>query len=242
MRFDRWILGLQTLNVLVLLWILRRFLFVPLDGTVQKRREAALRNLEAAEASRRAAQEAQASAEAEARAAAEARRGLMEAAARDAERDEASMLAEARKAADALLAAARARAEDEGRREVAASSDRAARLAVETAARALACLPEAAEAAPFIDGLSDAVAGLPEETRRELPAAPVAVRAPRALSEDERGALTAALSRAPGAEARLAPSADAGLIAGLEIAGAHGGRAQPPPRGPGPHGGGAEAP
>ncbi len=222
MRIDWWTLGLQTVNVLVLLWILRRFLFRPVAGILQARREAAARELAEADAARREADAARAQAVAEAEAAAGARRDLLEAAQQAAAHEKAALVEAARAEAAAMLAAAQARREAERARDEDALSDRAARLAVEIAARALARLPEALRVAPFIDGLAAAAADLPEATRRELVGAPLPVRTPRPLEEDERAALEDALSRALGGPVRLAPSVDATLVAGLEIEGAHG--------------------
>ena len=49
MQIDWWTLGLQTLNVLVLLWILNRFLFRPVAGMIAKRQATAAESLEKAQ-------------------------------------------------------------------------------------------------------------------------------------------------------------------------------------------------
>ena len=73
------------------------------------------------------------------------------------------------------------------------------------------------------EGLVEAVAALPLETRVELAAegAPIPVTAPRALAEIEIGELEAGLRRALGRAVRVQGRIDAGLIAGLEIETAH---------------------
>ena len=41
MRIDWWTLALQTVNVLILIWILSRFLFRPIMAIIEERRAAA---------------------------------------------------------------------------------------------------------------------------------------------------------------------------------------------------------
>jgi len=50
MQIDWWTLGLQTLNVLVLLWILNRFLFRPVAEMIAKRQATVAQSLEEAQA------------------------------------------------------------------------------------------------------------------------------------------------------------------------------------------------
>ena len=55
MRIDWWTLGLQTINVLVLVWILGRVFFRPLADIVAARRAEAAKLLDEARAARDAA-------------------------------------------------------------------------------------------------------------------------------------------------------------------------------------------
>jgi F-type H+-transporting ATPase subunit b len=59
MTIDWWTLGLQTVNVLVLVWILARFLFKPVAKIIAERQEAAQDALDEAEAARAEAQAAE---------------------------------------------------------------------------------------------------------------------------------------------------------------------------------------
>jgi F-type H+-transporting ATPase subunit b len=54
MRIDWWTLALQTINLVVLVWLLGRFLLRPLAGIVAERQAAARRLLDDAEAARAA--------------------------------------------------------------------------------------------------------------------------------------------------------------------------------------------
>ncbi|MGA9847891.1 MAG: hypothetical protein WBQ45_09645, partial [Roseiarcus sp.] len=66
MRIDWWTLALQTVNVLILIWILSRFLFRPIVGIIEERRAAAAKLLTDAEAQKAGAIAARKAAEAEA--------------------------------------------------------------------------------------------------------------------------------------------------------------------------------
>ena len=63
MHIDWWTLALQTVNVLVLIWILARFFFRPIMDVVAKRQAAADRLLADADAARKEASNLHAEAE-----------------------------------------------------------------------------------------------------------------------------------------------------------------------------------
>ncbi|MDR3453737.1 MAG: F0F1 ATP synthase subunit B, partial [Rhodoferax sp.] len=56
MKIDWWTLGLQAINVVVLVWLLSRFLFKPVAAIIAERQAAAARLLSEAQAARDAAQ------------------------------------------------------------------------------------------------------------------------------------------------------------------------------------------
>jgi F-type H+-transporting ATPase subunit b len=219
MRIDWWTLGLQTINVLILVWILGRFLFRPVADIVAARRAEAEKTLAEARAARAAAETARAEVEAEAARRAADRDRLVAAATAEAETAKTALLAEARAEADRLRAAA----EDEIRRahatESARAADRAGRLAVDIAARLMTRLPKEAQVAGFVDGLAAAVATLPEATRASLAAAdahPI-LKTPRPLEPAEHEAVAAALARVLGHPVDLDLGVDPSLVAGLEL-------------------------
>jgi len=223
MRFDWWTFALQTVNVLILLWILSRFLFRPAADIIKARQAEAGKLLSDAAAARE-------SAEAERRKAAafeqelSARRAeALHTAEQDASARGQALIDAARKEAEQLRQAARVAIAQAREAEAEAADDRASRLAVDIAAKLIDRMPESARVAGFIEGLVEAVAALPLETRVELAAegAPIPVTAPRALAEIEIGELEAGLRRALGRVVRVQGRIDAGLIAGLEIETAH---------------------
>lgn len=223
MSIDWWTLALQAINVLVLLFILSRFLFRPVVAMMAERQAAATRDLDAARAARQAAAAEEAKAAAETAVIASTRKEKLEAAAAEAEAQRQALLAAARTEAEAARAAAQA---DIARTRQAAAqedADRASRLAVDIAARLLARLPAEAQVSAFIDDLAAGVAALPEASRASLAAddGPLRLKAPRALAADEQRALEDKLAAVLGRKVALAVEVDPALIAGLELDAPH---------------------
>jgi len=224
MTIDWWTLALQTVNVLILVWILGRFFFRPVAAIVARRQEEATRLLSDAEAQRRQA-------EAERREAAKARAGL--------EAERGSLVEQAHKAAEAeksqlLAQSAREIAHLRDEAAAAAERDRAAaehvlvaqagELAIDIARRLLARLPPGAALAAFVDGLCQEARTLPEEAREGFKPAPgsdeaVEVRTATALSEEEQRLVRARLGEALGFGPPLVFRQDPALLAGLEVHG-----------------------
>jgi len=223
MQIDWWTLGLQALNVLVLLWILNRFLFRPVAGMIAKRQEAVARSLAETEQAKAAAEAERQKAQAENTRLAGARDTVLKEAGHKAEEEKKRVLEAARQEAARLIDEAKAEAVRRQESEAGAAADRASRLAVDIAAKLLARLPDDLKVTSFIDGLAEAVAGLPEAARAEIGAAgrPLRLTAARALSAEERGACQAALAKALGRPVELTIAVEPALIAGLEIETAH---------------------
>ncbi|MDJ0390510.1 hypothetical protein QMO56_20570 [Roseomonas sp. E05] len=223
MRIDWWTLGLQTVNVLVLIWLLQHFLFKPVKAVIEARRVAAGRVLEEAEADRARAQAEAATLEARRRDfAAEGEKILAEArAAATAERD--ALLAEARQEAARLEAEARATLGREREAMRQALEAQAGELAVTIARRLLALLPPAQVTAALLEALVQETTRLPPEARRDLAAAPepVVVATATPLSPAEQEAWRARLRQAVGGGADFAFRHEPALIAGGELQGPH---------------------
>jgi F-type H+-transporting ATPase subunit b len=219
MRIDWWTLGLQAVNVVVLVWLLGRFLFRPVAAIVQARQAAIAQALEAARASRAAAEDERDRAAAEAARLAASRDAQLKAAGDDAQKQHDALLAAARAEADQLRAAAAAEIARSRAAEARAAADRASLLAVDIAAKLLDRLPEEARIAGFIDGLAEALARLPEASRAEIAAAgaPLRLRAARALGDAEAERCRARLADALGRPVAIDVEPDPSLIAGLEI-------------------------
>lgn len=219
MTLDWWTLGLQTLNVLVLLWLLSRFLFKPIAAIIAERQQAANRLLDEASAAK---DEAHKLREASEQARAEANRqraAALHAAEVDADQARQQRLQQADTEIERLHHQAREtlRAEQLALRSV--IEERAGQLALDIAGRLMQRLPDSARVEGFVDGLVEGLESLPAQTRRSLarPNASLRLKTPRPLTETERSACWAALQRALETPPEPRIIVDPSLIAGLEL-------------------------
>jgi F-type H+-transporting ATPase subunit b len=223
MHIDWATLALQTVNALILIWLLARFLFRPVADIIAARQKEAQALLADAEASRQAAQIEEKAAHDERAQLVAARSQALQAVDADAAARKEALLAAAR--ADVVKLHADAEAEIDRLRvtHARAEEDDAVRLAVEIAARLVDRMPSEARVEGFIAGAAQALAGLPPDARAEFGAsgAPLALAVPRALNAGEQHACEAAFSAALGRPVALKVSIDPTLIAGIQITSAH---------------------
>ncbi len=219
MQIDWWTLGLQTFNVLILIWILARYLFRPVADMVKQRQEKAARLIEDAEAAKAAVEAERKKAKAEATLLAASRNEALKAAASTAEKEKASILENARAEAEQIRAAAKADIARAKENEAIAVADRASRLAVDIAGKVLARLPEEVRVSGFLDGLAEGLAALPEATRAAVGAngAPVHLKAAYPLTDAEKRSCRKTLAHVLGRPIEITVETDPDLIAGLEI-------------------------
>lgn len=216
-------LALQTVNVLVLLWLLKRFLFRPVANIIAARRQEAERILTEAEAARAEAREKAAALDRRARSDADEAEAMRAAAEASAEAQRKRLLAEADEdVARVRTAAARTLRRDRVRlrRELQAE---ARDLAGTIAARLLARLPGPAATPAILAGLDDLLAALPEDQRRALAsgAEPLEVVAAAPMSETDQAACAELLTRRLELAAAPRFRTDPALIAGIELRGDH---------------------
>lgn len=221
MSLDWWTLGLQTINVVVLVWLLSRFLFKPVARIIAERQQAAERLLAEADQARQAADETRTRIEAEHQALQAQRDAALAQVEQDVQQAREQLLQAARAEADEHRRLAEAQWQTQQAQMRQTLEAQAAQLALEIAARLLQRLPESARVIGFIDGLAEATARLPEAVRQGLAeqSDALVLHAPRALDEAELAAcldaLSGVLARQPTLEVRIDPS----LIAGLELQG-----------------------
>lgn len=222
MHIDWWTLGLQTVNLLVLLWLLGRFLFRPMAAIVAQRQQEAESLLDDAKA-RQAQADADASAARTEREAADAdRAGVIAAAHKDAEAQRGKLLEAARQEVQAKLAEAQADiAHREGEAE-ARIGHRATALATDIAARLLEGPGAELPVTAFLKGFAKAVASLPDATRKMLGADSdkVLLTSAKPLGDADLAACREAVAGALGHEVALDTAVDPSLIAGLRLTGA----------------------
>ncbi|MGA9600852.1 MAG: F0F1 ATP synthase subunit delta [Methylocystis sp.] len=222
MQIDWWTLGLQTVNALVLIWLLSRFLFRPIASILAERRAAAARLLEDAAAKEASARALQEKAQAALDAIASDRAASVSAATVEAEEARRVLLEAAHAEAERLRASAQAEIERTKKSERRTEAERANRLSLDISRRLLERLPPSLQVAGFIDGLVKAVGSLSEETRADFrQRADAVLSAARSLTADEEALCRGELTKAFGAPVNFATRADPSLLAGLELENEH---------------------
>lgn len=219
MHIDWWTLALQTVNVLILIWILSRFLFQPVANMVAARQAAARKLLDDAQAAKDHAVAEGEKAKAETARLAASRAEALKATTAEAEAEKATILAAAHGEADKLRAACEADIERARQAETDARAERATQLAVDIAAKLLNRLPDGARIDGFVDGLAKALAALPESARAGVGAdgGALHLKAACSLTEAETKTCRSRLTEALGRPVELRIETDPDLIAGLEI-------------------------
>ena len=223
MRFDWSTLALQTANLLVLLWLLRRFLFRPVVEIIGRRRAAAEKLLADADAARAgAAEEAEAARRDRAAIAAERARAVADA--HDAAQAErAGVLAQAEDDATKARAAALADLAQQRHAMGEALQADARRLAVDLAARLLGRVAGPAMDLAFLPSAQARLAALTPEEKAALapPGEVLTVVTAAPLDAAAEAVWTGALHRALPAAPQLAFATDPALIGGAELRGPH---------------------
>jgi F-type H+-transporting ATPase subunit b len=223
MHIDWWTLALQTVNVLVLIWILARFFFRPIMDVVAKRQAAADRLLADADAARKEANNLHAEAESERREIGADRARLMMEARKEAEAEKATVL----EAAQQEIAKRHSEADASiARDRVAAQADivaRASELAVEIARRLLARCPPQSALPAFLDGLCQEPQALSPESKVQLASfaagESVEIVSAAPLSDAETERVRSTLKQTFGDDLILSFRSDPTLIAGIELHG-----------------------
>lgn len=224
MRIDWWTLGLQTVNVLVLIWLLGRFFFRPIMDVVAKRQQEANALLSDAGHARDRAAEIQLAAEKANSEFTAARERLLAEARKAAEDEHGRLLAQsaqeiAKLRDEAASAIARERAAAE-----AAIIDRAGDLSIEIALRLLERFRRQDLLATFIDGIGCALTALSAQAREDFVSAatpdhPIEVVSAAPLSDPEVQRVQLAVRQACGRELPMVFRSDPEIVNGIELVG-----------------------
>lgn len=224
MRIDWWTLALQTVNVLILVWILGRFFFRPVMDIVAKRQQEADKLLTNAARDRDEAVNMRAEADKARDDIAAQREDLIAAAHAEAKSQKQSLLGQAAEEIAKLRAQAEAAIARDRTAAEAQIVARAGDLSVDIARRLLERFPHRAVLSAFLDQICAEVRSLPAEVRDSFAAAArmgrqidVVTAAP--LSDDETRNIRATLQEAFGAELPFAFRSDPAIVAGVEIHG-----------------------
>jgi F-type H+-transporting ATPase subunit b len=223
MTIDWWTLGIQAVNVLVLVWLLGHFFWKPVAAMIEQRRTSAQKTLADAKAQRDQAVAALAEIDRTRAGFAQEREAILAEARAAAERERAARLEDATKEAAAFAANASAALQKDKKAADDAWRDRATLLAVDVAGRLCAPLAGPAVQAAFLERLLDKLRSLPEPARRAMadPAAALVAVSPAPLAPDEQRRTRERLAEVLGTAPQLAFDSDPAVIAGLELRGPH---------------------
>lgn len=223
MTIDWWTLGLEAINVAVLVWLLGRFFWTPVVGIIEKR-QAAVATIFAKADARGKELDRAAEGIASSRAGFAAERAAILADARkQAEAEHAAIIEQARSFAAGLEATAQAAIKTARAAERKAWTERSARLAVSIASKLAARLDGPAVDAAFLDWLIQSIKGS-SASRGASPAhADAAFDAISARCLDEAGQrrVSEAIADALGSNPLITFKVDPSLIAGIELHGSH---------------------
>jgi F-type H+-transporting ATPase subunit b len=223
MHLDPWTLGLQAANFLILVWLLRRFLYQPVLAIIAER-QAAVDKLNAdAAAARTAAEALRDDLQREIAKTADERDAILMAARDAADEESKAALAKARAEADTVRSEAQKGLERERAEIVGSLGRQAARLAAAIVRRLLKEAPSARVQTGLLEMIGADVAALPADARAKIVErltahgeSPQVVTA-TALGETAAADLSQSMGRALGVAVSPAFRVDPGLLCGVEI-------------------------
>ncbi|HBS23718.1 F-type H+-transporting ATPase subunit b [Thalassospira sp. MBR-102] len=223
MTIDWWTLGLQAVNVLILMWLLSRVFWRPVANAIAKRKEASQAMLDAAKAAQSKADAIRAELTEERKSIAAEREAILLAARQDADNATKAALLEAHEKTEKIVATAQisiARATDAAQKK---TVTQAAELATEIASKLLETLNTAIVQEAFFQLLLDSIANLPEAERTALAqnADGLDLVSAYALEDADRTKFSNAIHKALGGTPDITFMTDPELIAGMEIRTAH---------------------
>jgi F-type H+-transporting ATPase subunit b len=223
MTIDWWTLGIQSVNIVILIWLLGHFFWRPVSAMIEQRRAAARDALAQVEVQRAQASAALADIERTRAGFAGERETLLASARKAAEQERAAILAKAATEAAASEAEAKAAAARDVEAANRAWTERASRLALAIAGRLVERLQGPAVQDAFLDGLLKAVRELPEPARLGATATDVRLEAVSAVPIEpaDQQRFSDEIVSALGRPARIDFKSDAALIAGFELTAPH---------------------
>ncbi|WGI24295.1 F0F1 ATP synthase subunit delta [Halomonas alkaliantarctica] len=219
MTIDFWSLGLQAVNVLILVWLLSRVFWRPVATAIKNRQETANALLSDAQTAKTNAETALAELTAAREGIAAERDTMLDETKKASERAANSVLANAHKKAEALIEEAKlsnARETNALRVEL---TSHASLLAVDIAQKLLTRLNTPVVQSAFLGLLVEAIGQLSAQDRQALMEAEHAIEVISAieLDEEDKATLTQAVGQALGRTPALTFQTDPELVAGVEI-------------------------
>jgi len=226
MQIDWWTLFFQTVNFLILVWLLQRFLYRPVLAIIDRRRKETDSLIDAAKQAREEAEKERQDLVDEHKAIGQERETVLAAAKHDADDVRKNLIVEAHEQTDRMLAEARAKLAQE-REEAAIELHRhAATIAVGLAGHVLQAVAGETLDDAFFDAAIASLDTLSQEERdslrqaieradTEMPSLHMVTARP--LGAEQKARYQAALAKFLGHEPAISFAVDEGLIAGLEL-------------------------
>ncbi len=223
MTLDWWTLGLEAVNVLILVWLLQRFLWRPVAAMIAERRKTAQTMLDDAKSAKDQATASLADIEATRAGFAAERENILAEARVTADAASEAALKDARTKTDKLRKAAETRIAADTATAEKLQADRAASLAVDIAARLAGRLSGPDITSSFLGWLTDAIRAMPEDEKTAAlsDGKGLALVSAETLKPAEKTRIKAEIADAFGGKPALSFEIDSALIAGLELRGAH---------------------
>ena len=218
MHIDWWTLGIQTVNVAVLVWLLQRFFWRPVSAMIAQRRDAAQAALAEAKASDSKAKAALADVERTRAGFAAEHAGILKQAHDAATKADAATQAAASTKVAALEAAGTAAIAASQKASEKQWADRSAQLAVDIAGKLAGRVDAPAVQSSFLAYLLDHLRAMPEAARKATEGCALEVVSAKAIDQPST---TAAIAKALGTTPTLTYRTDPCLIAGVELHGPH---------------------
>lgn len=221
MNFSWWTFALQAANFLILVWLLQRFLFKPVKAIVARRKEEISRALTEASAEKESAERLKQEMEAKRSEIGAERQEMIDATRAQLSAERQKMVEEARNEAEKIRDQGVKRLDEE---RAAASNElfeRTVALATNLAERLLRELDGPSIEQPFLGRVIDYLDRLPAEERAKLlsqsSAGALLVTTAHPLGVQEESEWHEQLAKRLGADFGIKFSADATLIAGVEV-------------------------
>jgi F-type H+-transporting ATPase subunit b len=223
MTIDWWTLALQTVNFLVLVWLLHRFLYKPVRKVIEERRKLAGDALAAAESKRKQAEADEAKYQAALAELDQQRKDALAAARKDANQEAAAIVAAAKQKAEAAIAEAGKAADQKRKESEAALQGELVDIAAEIARTILAKTGPAGLNAAFLSRVMNELDARSEAEKQRLrndvaqPGAEMVITTAAQLNESEQRAWTDALNERLGPTQPPTFKVEPGILGGAEL-------------------------
>jgi F-type H+-transporting ATPase subunit b len=219
MRIDFWTLALQTVNVLILIWLLRKFFWRPVAAVIAQRRAAAREVLAQAEQVRQAAEAERVGIEQTKAGFAKERAAILETAQAEAAQVKQTAETEAATAAQKLEAETRERLAAEQREEETRLRTQALALAAEIAGKLVSRLDGPSLRAAFLDGALAELAAQPEQMRQHV--VELTITSATSLPPEEQQSCASRLKALFSPDLKVVFQVDPALLGGVELQAGH---------------------